>query len=116
MLAETLRGAFAPLAADRPTAARLLDLLAPGAARRIELTVPADETGRHGEAFEQALHLKRQAPPTEPSYTAGLGQGEVLCPYCLENIQLDLTSLYVTDNRMQYQPLDPPATSRAPRG
>ncbi|WP_261994317.1 hypothetical protein [Streptomyces sp. t39] len=107
VLAETLRGAFAPLAADRPTAARLLDLLAPGTARRIELTVPADETGRHGEAFEHALHLKRQAPPTEPSYTAGLGQGEVLCPYCLENIQLDLTSLYVTDNRMQYQPLDP---------
>lgn len=30
----------------------------------------------------------------------------MLCPYCLETIQLDLGALYVTDNRMQYQPLN----------
>ncbi|MFI9051641.1 hypothetical protein [Streptomyces sp. NPDC053427] len=105
VLAETLRGAFAPLAADRPTPARLLDLLAPGAARRSALTVPADATHTHREAFAQALHLKRQAPP-EPSPAAGRSNGEVLCPYCLETIQLDLTALFVTDSKMQYQPLD----------
>lgn len=107
VLAETLRGAFQPLAADRPAPARLLDLLAPGAARRIELTVPAEETHRHSEAFDHALHLKRQAPPAQPSGTSDLGQGQVLCPYCLERIQLDLGSLYVTDSRMQYQPINP---------
>lgn len=111
VLAETLRGAFAPLAADRPTPGRLLDLLAPGAARRLALTVPADETRPHREAFEQALHLKRLAPAAEahdgPGAAAERAAGEVLCPYCLETIQLDLTSLYVTDSRMQYQRLDP---------
>lgn len=106
VLAETLRGAFAPLAADRPTPARLLDLLAPGAARHLTLSAPADDTGRHVAAFEHALHLKRQAPPADTASGAGPGQGQVLCPYCLENIQLDLGSLFVTDSRMQYQRLD----------
>ncbi|MFJ9848963.1 hypothetical protein [Streptomyces sp. NPDC101150] len=117
VLAETLRGAFAPLAADRPTPARLLDLLAPGAARRIALTVPADEARPHREAFTQALRLKRQAPPAGPlDGPAGeRGNGEVLCPYCLETIQLDLTSLYDTDAKMQYQPLDVTGISNALR-
>ncbi|MFJ9415243.1 hypothetical protein ACIRPT_13880 [Streptomyces sp. NPDC101227] len=117
VLAETLRGAFAPLAADRPTPARLLDLLAPGAARRIALTVPADESRPHREAFTQALRLKRQAPPAGPldGPTGERGNGEVLCPYCLETIQLDLTSLYDTDAKMQYQPLDVTGISNALR-
>lgn len=108
VLAETLRGAFAPLAQDRPTPAGLLDLLAPGSSRRVALDVPADETRPHREAFEQTLRLKRQAPVPEPrDEPDGQGAGEVVCPYCLENIQLDLGSLFVTDSRMQYQPLDP---------
>ncbi|GAA0356302.1 hypothetical protein [Streptomyces blastmyceticus] len=110
VLAETLRGAFAPLAADRPTAERLLDLLAPGAARRITLSVPADETRPHHAAFDHALHLKRlvSAPGPHDGYGAEpeRSNGEVLCPYCLEIIQLDLGSLFVTDSRMQYRPLD----------
>ncbi|MGW5114067.1 hypothetical protein ACWEQ8_01235 [Streptomyces noursei] len=110
VLAETLRGAFAPLAADRPTPGRLLDLLAPGTARRITLSVPADETHPHRTAFDHALHLKRLAPGPEPhdgsGASPGRSNGEVLCPYCLETIQLDLGSLFVTDSRMQYQPLD----------
>ncbi|MBB5933906.1 hypothetical protein [Streptomyces zagrosensis] len=103
VLAETLRGAFAPLAADRPTPAHLLDLLSPGAARRSTLNPPADETRPHQEAFHHALRLKRKAPAAtpEPEHSGG----EVLCPYCLETIQLDLTALYVTDNKMQYQQL-----------
>ncbi|MEW1718439.1 hypothetical protein [Streptomyces sp. NPDC093109] len=127
MLAETLRGAFAPLAVDRPTPDRLLDLLAPDAARRIKLTVPADDTRPHREAFAQALRLKaqdrdasealRQEPvpgtenenenetETETENAAG-DAGAVLCPYCLETIRLDLSALFVTDSRMQYQPLD----------
>ncbi|MER0483563.1 hypothetical protein ABR737_35405 [Streptomyces sp. Edi2] len=115
VLAETLRGAFAPLAAGRPTPDRLLDLLAPGAARRIALAVPADETRPHREAFAQALRLKRQAPAAAPrdgaGGAAGRSNGEVLCPYCLETIQLDLTSLFVTDSKMQYQALDPSGIS-----
>ncbi|WP_328510719.1 hypothetical protein OG981_39775 [Streptomyces mirabilis] len=109
VLAETFRGAFAPLAADRPTPAQLLDLLAPGAARRVTLAVPADETRAHREAFEQALRLKRQAPVPHqgPGTPAGRSSdGQVLCPYCLEHIQLDLAQLFVTDSRMQYKPLD----------
>ncbi|WP_107053085.1 hypothetical protein [Streptomyces sp. NRRL S-337] len=109
VLAETLRGAFAPRAADRPTPAGLLDLLAPGAARQLTLTGPADDEYRPDrEAFDQALRLKRQAPAAEArdGNSAGRGTGSVLCPYCLEPIQLDLTALYVTDSRMQYQQLD----------
>ncbi|WP_233518185.1 protein kinase family protein [Streptomyces corynorhini] len=115
MLAETLRGAFAPLAVDRPTPDRLLDLLAPGAARRVALTVAADETGPHREAFAQALRLKAQSqePPGRETYdltaapvTAEDDGGHVLCPYCLETIQLDLSALFVPDSKMQYQPLD----------
>ncbi|WP_254693329.1 MULTISPECIES: hypothetical protein [Streptomyces] len=45
VLAETLRGAFAPRAADRPTPARLLDLLEPGAARRVRHAAVADTLG-----------------------------------------------------------------------
>lgn len=30
----------------------------------------------------------------------------MLCPYCLEGIQLDLGKLFVPDERMQYQSLD----------
>ncbi|MFF5566426.1 hypothetical protein ACFY7Z_07695 [Streptomyces sp. NPDC012623] len=118
MLAETLRGAFAPLAADRPAPDRLLDLLAPGAARRVALTVPADETHPHREAFAQALWQKAQDRETRggeayvgtarraPGTPAADDSGQVLCPYCLETIQLDLKALFVTDSRMQYQPLD----------
>lgn len=116
VLAETLRGAFAPLAADRPTPGRLLDLLSPGAARRITLTAPDDEPRPHREAFAQALRLKRQASAAErrdraAAEEAGESNGEMLCPYCLETIRLDLTALFVTDSRMQYQPLDPSGIS-----
>ncbi|MCZ1002943.1 hypothetical protein O1M63_41075 [Streptomyces mirabilis] len=71
--------------------------------------MPADETRAHREAFEQALRLKRQAPVPhqEPGTPAGRSSdGQVLCPYCLEHIQLDLAQLFVTDSRMQYKPLD----------
>ncbi|MFJ8539120.1 hypothetical protein [Streptomyces sp. NPDC093591] len=107
-LDQTLRDAFAPRAADRPTPAQVLDLVAPGAARRVRLAVPPDETRPHHEAFEEALRLKRQAPAARPRSGSGPGSadGEVLCPYCLETIRLDLTKLFVTDSRMQYQPLD----------
>lgn len=106
VLAETLRDAFAPKASGRPTPAQLLDMLAPGASVRLP-SVP-DETRRDREVFEQALRAKRQAPLAPPSGIGGtgLGESEVLCPYCLETIQLDLGALYVTDSRMQYQPLN----------
>ncbi|MFI8947890.1 hypothetical protein ACIGO6_15405 [Streptomyces sp. NPDC053750] len=113
LLARTLRDAFAPRAADRPTPAELLDLLAPGAARRVALATRAAAEPRSGreDPFEQALRLKRRASATaaepDPKAAAGDGDGGVLCPYCLETIRLDLTALYVTDSRMQYQPLDP---------
>lgn len=110
VLDQTLRQAFAPRAADRPTPAQVLDLVAPGAARRVRLTLPPDETRPHREAFEESLRLKRQAPVvrSEDASPAAAGRptGEVLCPYCLENIQLDLAKLFVADSRMQYQPLD----------
>ncbi|GHH13079.1 hypothetical protein [Streptomyces lanatus] len=102
-LDQTLRDAFAPEAAGRPTPAQVLDLVAPGAARRVRLAVPPDETRPHHEAFEEALRLKRQAPAgTRAEQT----DGGVLCPYCLETIQLDLSKLFVTDSRMQYKSLD----------
>ncbi len=71
--------------------------------------MPADETRARQEAFERALRLKRQAPVTHqgPGTPAGRSSdGQVLCPYCLEHIQLDLAQLFVTDSRMQYKPLD----------
>ncbi|GFH36543.1 hypothetical protein [Streptomyces pacificus] len=107
MLAETLRGAFTPRASDRPSPARLLELLAPGEARRAQLGVPSEEPPGHAAAFEHALLLKRQAPPTEAAGAGPPAQGEVLCPYCLETIRLDLGELYETDSRMQYQRMDP---------
>lgn len=108
VLDETLRDAFAPLARDRPTPARLLDLVAPGASGRLALEVPADETRTHRDAYERTLRVKRQSPAADPSDDpAAPGPGQVVCPYCLENIQLDVTSLFVTDSRMQYQPLNP---------
>ncbi|MDX3453938.1 hypothetical protein PV396_18630 [Streptomyces sp. ME02-8801-2C] len=120
VLDETLREAFAPRASARPTPAQLLDLLSPGTARRTTLTPPAEEARQDREVFEQALRAKRQAPVSPHPLGAGAGSGsgsgagagsglsesEVLCPYCLETIQLDLNALYVTDNRMQYQPLN----------
>ncbi|MEU8519397.1 hypothetical protein [Streptomyces sp. NPDC048577] len=107
VLAETLRGAFAPLAADRPAPARLLDLLAPGAAGRVAVPAPVEGPNPQREAFEHALRLKREAPPADPGPAAEPGAGEVLCPYCLETIRLDLGALFVTDSRMQYQAFDP---------
>ncbi|MFE6775647.1 hypothetical protein [Streptomyces sp. NPDC057702] len=107
VLAETLRGAFAPRAADRPTPADLLDLLAPGVASRLAPATPTDGEGRaHRAAFKRALRLKRQAPPPEPPAAPPLATGEVLCPYCLEPLRLDLSALYETDSRNQYQKLD----------
>ncbi|MGI5376574.1 hypothetical protein ACQEV2_20465 [Streptomyces sp. CA-251387] len=106
-LDQTLRPAFAPRAADRPTPTQVLDLVAPGTARRVRLAVPPDETRPHHEAFEEALRLKRQAPAARPRNGSSEPEnGEVLCPYCLETIRLDLTKLFVTDSRMQYKPLD----------
>jgi hypothetical protein len=103
-LDQTLRDAFAPRAAGRPTPAQVLDLVAPGAARRVRLAVPADETASHQEAFEKALSRKRRQAGRSGGEVRS--NGEVLCPYCLETIQLDLTKLFVTDSRMQYKPLD----------
>ncbi|MCS0635314.1 hypothetical protein NX801_06510 [Streptomyces sp. LP05-1] len=124
-LAERLGDAFAPRAADRPGPAALLERLAPEAARRLAVTGPAgppDETAHHRAAFEQALRLKRETPrpPSgpEPGAEPGPGpaagdqasraggDGPVLCPYCLEPIQLDLDALYVTNSLMQYEQLD----------
>ncbi|MDX3752038.1 hypothetical protein [Streptomyces sp. AK08-02] len=109
VLDETLRDAFAPRATARPSPAQLLDLLAPGTSRRATLLSPPDETRQDREAFEQALRAKRQAPlapPSEVGPATGRSESEVACPYCLETIQLDLSALYVTDSRMQYQPLN----------
>ncbi|MCX4907392.1 hypothetical protein [Streptomyces sp. NBC_00878] len=109
-LDQTLRDAFAPRAARRPTPAQVLDVVAPDTARRVRLAVPADETSMDQEAFDQALRRKREhasaARPQESAAAAGRGNGEVLCPYCLETIQLDLAKLFVTDSRMQYKQLD----------
>ncbi|WP_369030149.1 MULTISPECIES: hypothetical protein [Streptomyces] len=108
VLAETLRDAFAPRATGRPTPAQLLDLLSPGASGRAALLAPADESHQDRQVFEQALRAKRQAPvaPSTPGAGTALTESEVICPYCLETIQLDLGALYVTDSRMQYQPLN----------
>ncbi|GGZ87289.1 hypothetical protein ACFOOM_24530 [Streptomyces echinoruber] len=110
VLDRTLRQAFAPRAADRPTPAEVLDLVAPGAARRVRLALPADEGRGDREAFEKALRLKRKAPVArardDSGAVDGRGNREVLCPYCLETIQLDVTKLFVPDSRMQYRPLD----------
>lgn len=114
VLNETLRDAFAPRATSRPTPAELLDMLSPGTSRRTALLSPPDGTSRDRQVFEQALRAKRQAPVAPSTAGAGAGTGggtgpggsEVLCPYCLETIHLDLGALYVTDSRMQYQPLN----------
>ncbi|MFI1189081.1 hypothetical protein [Streptomyces californicus] len=116
-LAGTLPRAFAPAAAGRPTPGALLELLAPEDARRLR-TVAAGPARPPHEAFDRALEAKRRAadavaPDAEDpaggadaAAGAGVAPGEVLCPYCLEGIRLDLTQLYVTDERNQYQPLD----------
>lgn len=110
VLDQTLRRAFAPRAAGRPTPAELLELVAPGAARQTRLTLPADETGPYRAAFDDALRAKRRAaagrPPARPRGEAEDGPVEVLCPYCLETIRLDPTRLYVTDSKMQYERLN----------
>ncbi|MFD8612836.1 hypothetical protein [Streptomyces sp. NPDC059631] len=111
VLDRTFRAAFDPRTAGRPTPARLLDVLQPGETARLRLLVPADESRPHREAFEEALRLKRQVPLARPGEEsgpdAGHGTGEVLCPYCLQTIQLDLSKLFVADNKMQYRkPLD----------
>ncbi len=73
VLNETLSEAFAPRAAGRPTPAQLLDLLAPGAARRVTLVSPPDETRQDRAVFEQALRAKRQAPRPSPTGAGGPG-------------------------------------------
>ncbi|WP_415957183.1 hypothetical protein [Streptomyces sp. 021-4] len=107
VLAGTLPGAFAPTAGARPSPATLLELLAPGEAGRAALTTAADGARPHQEAYAQALRAKRRAAPT-PAEGAeeATAHGQVLCPYCLEGIQLDLGKLFVPDERMQYQSLD----------
>ncbi|MCF3169598.1 hypothetical protein IPZ64_22135 [Streptomyces violaceoruber] len=113
-LAGTLPRAFAPAAAGRPTPAALLELLAPEDARRL-LPVAAGAARTRHEAFERTLEAKRRAsaplagdPASGADGAAGAeaAPGDVLCPYCLEEIRLDLSHLYVTDDRNQYQPLD----------
>ncbi|WP_405508118.1 hypothetical protein OG323_18050 [Streptomyces cyaneofuscatus] len=107
VLAGTLPGAFAPTAGARPSPATLLELLAPGEAGRAALTTAADGARPYQEAYAQALRAKRRAAPT-PAEGAeeATAHGQVLCPYCLEGIQLDLGKLFVPDERMQYQSLD----------
>ncbi|MER5819402.1 hypothetical protein ABT140_29330, partial [Streptomyces californicus] len=106
--------AFAPAAAGRPTPAALLELLAPEDARRL-LPVAAGAARTRHEAFDRTLEAKRRAsaplagdPASGADGAAGAeaAPGDVLCPYCLEEIRLDLSHLYVTDDRNQYQPLD----------
>ncbi|WP_420168317.1 hypothetical protein [Streptomyces violaceoruber] len=113
-LAGTLPRAFAPAAAGRPTPAALLELLAPEDARRL-LPVAAGAARTRHEAFDRTLEAKRRAsaplagdPASGADGAAGAeaAPGDVLCPYCLEEIRLDLSHLYVTDDRNQYQPLD----------
>ncbi|OKJ14339.1 hypothetical protein AMK20_00400 [Streptomyces sp. TSRI0261] len=110
VLAGTLPRAFAPTAAGRPTPGALLELLAPEEARRPGLASAADGSRPHQEAFERALDAKRRAPAPADDAAAGTPEdrapGEVLCPYCLEGIQLDLNKLFVTDDQMQYRSLD----------
>ena len=110
VLDRTLRSAFAPRAALRPAPAEVLELVAPGAAHQVRLALPADETRTHREAFEDALRAKRRATApgsrTPSGGEAEDGPAEVLCPYCLEPLRLDLTRLYVTDSKMQYERLD----------
>ncbi|MFF3995103.1 hypothetical protein ACFYX8_17630 [Streptomyces cyaneofuscatus] len=107
VLAGTLPGAFAPTAGARPSPATLLELLAPGEAGRVALTAGADRARPHQEAYAQALRAKRRAAPASgEGAEEEKAHGEVLCPYCLEGIQLDLGRLFVPDDRMQYQPLD----------
>ncbi|MFJ7327128.1 hypothetical protein ACIQVN_12920 [Streptomyces cyaneofuscatus] len=107
VLAGTLPGAFAPTAGARPSPATLLELLAPGEAGRAALTAAADGARPYQEAYAQALRAKRRAAPN-PAEGAEEEKvhGEVLCPYCLEGIRLDLGELFVPDERMQYQSLD----------
>lgn len=113
-LAGALPRAFAPAAAGRPTPAALLELLAPEDARRL-LPVAAGAARTRNEAFDRTLEAKRRAsaplagdPASGADGAAGaeVAPGDVLCPYCLEEIRLDLSHLYVTDDRNQYQPLD----------
>ncbi|MGW4254177.1 hypothetical protein ACWEK7_22165, partial [Streptomyces californicus] len=113
-LAGALPRAFAPAAAGRPTPAALLELLAPEDARR-RLPVAAGAARTRHEAFDRTLEAKRRAsaplagdPASGADGAAGAeaAPGDVLCPYCLEEIRLDLSHLYVTDDRNQYQPLD----------
>ncbi|MFJ8254202.1 hypothetical protein [Streptomyces sp. NPDC094466] len=109
VLAGTLPRAFAPAAAGRPTPRALLELLAPEEARRPGPSAEADGSRPHQEAFDRALDAKRRTPA--PAEDAGgapedRAHGEVLCPYCLEGIQLDLGRLFVTDDQMQYRSLD----------
>ncbi|MCE7082175.1 hypothetical protein [Streptomyces sp. ST2-7A] len=111
-----LRGAFAPLAADRPTPTELLDRLFPGAGRR-PVRPPGDGGAPHPhrQAFEETLRLKRRVASTSPPRppegedggAPGESTGEVLCPHCLRTIRFDPHALFVTDSRKQYQPLDP---------
>lgn len=113
VLDQTLRNAFAPRATGRPTPAEVLELVAPGVARQVRLTLPADETRPYREAFEDTLKAKRRAAAGPSAHAPGQGQegergsAEVLCPYCLEPLRLDLSKLYVTDSKMQYEPLNP---------
>ncbi|MFT2015956.1 hypothetical protein ACMA1D_08955 [Streptomyces sp. 796.1] len=106
VLAGTLREAFAPRAADRPTPTELLDLLAPGSPGRIVLPTPGEDGAPHARAFAHALRLKQQAPGRPRRPGAEHPDEGLLCPYCLETIRLDLGALYAADDRMQYQKLD----------
>ncbi len=104
VLDQTLRQAFAPTAAARPRPAALLDVLAAQRSVQAGLAVSGDGLEPHRAAYDRALRLKagaRPAPAEEPE------PGQVLCPSCLEQVRLDLSALFTTDARQQYQPLDP---------
>lgn len=91
-----------------------MELLAPEEARRPGPSTEADGSRPHQEAFDRALDAKRRTPaPAEDADGApeDRAHGEVLCPYCLEGIQLDLGRLFVTDDQMQYRPWTSPVSA-----
>ncbi|RGD62157.1 hypothetical protein DR950_34350 [Kitasatospora xanthocidica] len=115
-LAHTMGSSFAPRAADRPTPAALLALLAPDRAPAAD-RLPADGLAAHRAGYDRALASKRPAGAVAPGeavgeavgHPAGAPTGEVLCPYCLEPIRYDPTALHTPDAVQELRPYNPHA-------